>query len=171
MTKWVWLALGCSAWLLGCGGDDGGDDADVCPSGSGQGELAIDVELESGLLADVRLLQTARTVGEPIQDDERRTLPAGEYDVEVHRVRAQDSLVGAAYQGTSASERVCVRAGKLTNLRVTYTREAGSARLWVTQSNGDAAQVVAFDRAQLTALGAQTPVAGLSPKLENAGPV
>jgi DNA-binding beta-propeller fold protein YncE len=52
-----------------------------------------------------------------------------------------------------------------------YAREPGSEKLWLTQTNGDGAQVMAFDADQLNTLGDQTPSVSLSPKLNNVGPI
>jgi sugar lactone lactonase YvrE len=54
---------------------------------------------------------------------------------------------------------------------VKYLREPGSARMWLTQSNGDGAQVMAFDADQLAGRGDQTPSVSLSPALDNVGAI
>ena len=154
-------------------GDDGGStsDAGECPSG-GDGTLAIDIEIESGVQAGVRMLRGSSAVGDEITESKSQTLSAGMYQIALRRVRQTSSLVGPAYQGTvSGAASVCVQKDKTTTVRVVYTREPGSEKLWLTQSNGDGAQVMAFDADQLTTLGDQTPAVSLSPKLENVGPI
>jgi sugar lactone lactonase YvrE len=95
---------------------------------------------------------------------------AGIYSLIPHRVRKSGDIVGPAFQGTvESSNEFCVLVGKTTTATVKYVREPGSARMWLTQSNGDGAQVMAFDGDQLDARGDQTPSVSLSPSLDNVG--
>jgi streptogramin lyase len=180
-------ALGLSAMLWACGGDgsdvldtDGGPgdaggsapDAESCPTG-GSGSLAIEVEIDDGASADVRIATSSGSaVGSAVTESATRTLPAGVYEISAHRVRAAGTLLGPAYQGeVQGSAALCVRSGASTAVRVVYTREPGSARLWLTQSNGDGEQVMAFDADQLEVAGAQTPSVSLAPRLNSVGPI
>jgi hypothetical protein len=147
-------ALGVSAVLWACGGDGsdvlgtdggagdaggGGPDAESCPTG-GNGSLALEIEIDDGVSADVRIATSSGSaVGSAVTESTTRTLPAGVYQVSAHRVRAAGTLLGPAYQGEvqGSSTTLCVRSGASTELRVVYTREPGSSRLWLTQSNGD----------------------------------
>lgn len=155
-------------------GDDGGagDDAGACPSGGGDGMLKLEIEIEDGVKAEVRILRGSEAASDVITASGTQTLRAGTYRIALRRVRKVSSLVGPAYQGSlPGGAEVCVLAGKTTNVRVVYAREPGSQRLWLTQSNGDGAQVMAFDADQLSTLGDQTPSVSLSPKLNNVGPI
>lgn len=179
-------ALGMSAVLWACGGDgsdvlgtDGGAgdagsgaDAESCPTG-GSGSLAIEIDIDDGVSADVRIATSSGSaVGSSLTESATRTLPAGVYHVSAHRVRAAGTLVGPAYQGeVQGSDELCVRGGATSELRVVYAREPGSARLWLTQSNGDGEQVMAFDADQLEVGGAQTPSVSLAPRLNSVGPI
>ena len=183
------LLLGLLLLVIGCGDDDanGGDkpaadggakDASMpadagstCPTG-GQGTLMVNIDIEDGVAADVRLTQGDRTLDQVITASGPQMVDAGKYAVSIRRVRKKSDLVGFAYQGRAQSSgETCVREGKTSTLQITYTREPGSARLWLTQSNGSGAQVMAFDADQLATGGDQTPSVGLDPKLNNAGPI
>jgi streptogramin lyase len=180
-------ALGLSAVLWACGGDGsdtlgtdggagdaggGGPDAESCPTG-GSGSLAIEIQIDDGVSADVRIASSSGSaVGSAVSESATRTLPAGVYEISAHRVRAAGTLLGPAYQGeVQGSAMLCVRSGASTEVRVVYTREPGSARLWLTQSNGDGEQVMAFDADQLEVAGAQTPSVSLAPRLNSVGPI
>ncbi|MFT3928397.1 MAG: hypothetical protein QM778_38065 [Myxococcales bacterium] len=156
-------------------GDDAGTDsgqANACPTG-GTGMLAINVAIEAGVLADVRLIDAkGAEVGDPITASTTLSVPTGLYGLDAYRVHRAGTLIGKAYQpSSSASDVVCVRADEAATLAVTYTLEPGSAHVWLTQSNGDGAQVLAFDESQAMAAGMQTPVVGLQTGLTTVGPL
>jgi sugar lactone lactonase YvrE len=195
MNQKILLLLGLSLVVAGCGDDEpasgkdaGGErdaniteprddaasdeDAGTCPSGGGDGTLKVDIELETGVEADVRILRGSEAVGDVISASTARMLSAGTYRITLRRVRKAGTLAGPAYQGSlPGGAEICVHAAKTTSVRVVYAREPGSERLWLTQSNGDGAQVMAFDADQLNTLGEQTPSVSLSPKLNSVGPI
>jgi sugar lactone lactonase YvrE len=175
MTKKVWLS--CAVWvvLTGCGGDDGApadaNAAGACPSGEGKGMLAVDVTIDDGVEADVGVVSGGEEE-DSIAHSAMLSLSAGSYGVHARRVRQAGAIVGAAFQpAVQESGDVCVRSGKTATVHVVYTREPGSAKLWLTQTNGDGAQVQAYDADQLASRGDQTPSASLSPKLNNVGAI
>jgi sugar lactone lactonase YvrE len=184
MIARTYWALGVSALLWACdgsgtdglrtdgGAEDGGLDAADCPSG-GSGSLEIEIAIDDGVEADVRIAEADGTpVGSALTESGTRTLPAGLYRVSAHRVRAAGTLVGPAYQGdVQGSAELCVRPDQTSELRVVYTREPGSTRLWLTQSNGSGEQVMAFDADQLEVAGDQTPSVSLAPRLNSVGPI
>ncbi len=152
--------------------DAGADDGGACPRGVGEGTLELDVRIEPGVRGDVRIWRGANNAGEAVTESSTQTLAPGEYRIDARRTRATSDSVGAAYQGVVAGAAVvCISAGETTKARVNYTREPGSARLWLTQSNGSGTQVMAFDADQLAELGDQTPSVSLSPNLPNAGAI
>ncbi len=188
MIARTWWTLCLVVGLWACSGDgseplrtaDGGApdaaepeaDAEACPSGGGTGSLAIEVVIEDEVDADVRVTAADGRALADFTETASRSVPAGTYSVSAHRVRSAGALVGPAYQGrVQASDEVCVRAGATTDVRVVYTREPGSARLWLTQSNGDGAQVMAFDADQLEVAGEQSPSVSLAPALNSVGPI
>lgn len=178
----TWLVLGLVASLAGCssesdseygGGDEdsglspdagGGADTDAgsdgglaaCPT-EGRGTLAL--EIESAVPADVRVVDDdgAPIEGDPTTESREVELSAGLYTVSAHRVRAPGDMVGPAYQGVvEGDSEVCVRADETTTVRVVYTREPGSEKLWLTHINGEG-HVLAFDADQLAEAGEQEP--------------
>jgi streptogramin lyase len=156
-------------------GDDAADSSDAgvgCPSGEGRGTLAVEIAIDGDVPASVRVWQDTREAVDPLTHSDEASLAAGRYVVTAQRVRKSGQLVGAAYQGkVIGSSEVCVRADQTTMLRVEYSREPGSERVWLTQSNGDGAQIMAFDADQMATRGDQTPSVGLSPGLTNVGPI
>jgi len=183
-----WLVLGLVAGIAACGGDSSepissgdagepdaggpdaraGGDAASCPAG-GNGMLALEVQIEEGVLADV--LVTGAGEPRPVTAGETLTLPAGPYEIAARRVMQAGTMVGAAYQPTVQTEQVCVRADGPATARVVYTREPGSARLWLTQTNGTGPQVMGFDASQLMAAGDVAPAAGFGTGQPNAGAI
>jgi streptogramin lyase len=149
-----------------------GDAGDSCPTG-GTGTLTVNVAIEAGALGDVRIIDAAGApVGDPLTATGSRTLPSGLYSVEAYRVRTAGTLVGPAYQPAIAvGDLVCVRDTETASASVNYAREPGSARLWVTQNNGDGEQVLSFDPAQLAAAGDQTAGIELATDMPSAGPL
>jgi sugar lactone lactonase YvrE len=153
-------------------GDDAGeeDDAGSCPTGGGTGMLKLNIDLETDVDARVDVLRGAATIGEAFTASGSASVTAGIYTLTAHRVRKSADIVGPAFQGAiAATNQFCVLAGKTTTATVNYVREPGSARMWLTQSNGDGAQVMAFDANQLAERGDQTPSVSLSPALNNVG--
>ncbi|WP_438013877.1 hypothetical protein WMF18_23430 [Sorangium sp. So ce315] len=151
-------ALAIALTLPACSGDGSGETgggAGQCAAG-GTGTLALDIE--SAVPADVRVSDAAGVVeGGTAAESRTLALPAGEYRVSAHRVRSAGEIVGPAYQGAIEGEHtVCVRDGETTTVAVRYTREPGSEKLWVTNTNGEG-QILAFDAEQLAAGGEQTP--------------
>jgi hypothetical protein len=133
--------------------------------------LELTIELETDVLARVNVLRGS-TSAAAVTASGTQTLSAGVYTLEPHRVRKSEDIVGPAYQGAVVGGgEVCVLAGKTVKKTIEYTREPGSARLWLTQSNGSGTQVMAFDAAQLADRGDQTPSVSLKPNLDNAGPI
>lgn len=155
------------------GGDDAGeDDAGSCPRGDGFGLLSVTIDLESGVNARVDLLRGTTMVGDALIASGGASVAAGLYTVLPHRVRKPAAIVGPAFQGAAAAaNEFCVRPEQTTTAVVKYVQERGSARMWLTQSNGNGAQVMAFDANQLAERGDQTPSVSLSPGLDNAGPL
>lgn len=178
MSRKSWLLSTLFAFGIGCSGSSK-DELETCPSG-GEGRLRVEIEgLEDGVLADVRIDEDASDL--VLTESRELTLPAGRHTIRAHRTREQGTLVGPAYQPSldgdatdDDRDSVCVRGdadGEATRFTVRYEREPGSAKLWLTQSNGDDAQVMAFDENQLMALGEQTPSVRLAPSLDNAGAI
>jgi sugar lactone lactonase YvrE len=155
---------------------DGGaplGDAAACPSGAGHGSLELAIDIPSAVAADVRVTGgDGHAVAITASASDTHMLTPGRYTVSAHRVRQAGDLMGAAYQGhvVEAGE-VCVRADATATVHVDYTREPGSTRAWLTQTNGDGAQVMAFDADQLASGGEQTPSVSLAPGLTNVGPL
>jgi sugar lactone lactonase YvrE len=151
-------------------GDDAGeDDAGSCPTG-GTGMLKLDIDLESEVLARVDIFRGTTMVGDAITASASASVNAGLYSLTPHRVRKSGDIVGPAFQGAvMGATEICVLANKTTTAVVKYVREPGSARMWLTQSNGNGAQVMAFDADQLAERGDQTPSVSLSPALDNVG--
>jgi sugar lactone lactonase YvrE len=183
------LTLAMFATLAACSGEGGsdmdspGDDAGLeqdgaseddgsvaaCPA-TGTGTLAIELVPSSGLAADVRVSAEDGTAiaGSPFAAASSVEVSGGTYSVEAGRVMVSDTIVGSAYQGeVEGGSAVCVRDGETTTVRVIYTREPGSAKLWLTHSNGDdpAQQILAFDPAALAAGGTHDPSVTLDGKL------
>ena len=175
MQRLTWVSLTLLVLSWGCGDDGAGgpsDAGDTCPESSSEGELAVEIGIEAGVGADVRVLRGTTELGTSLTATGSQRLAAGRYSVAPHRVRAAGELVGPAFQGAVDGEQErCVRAGRTTQVRVVYAREPGSEKLWLTQSNGDDAQVMAFDASQLAARGEQVPSVKLAPKLDSAGPI
>jgi sugar lactone lactonase YvrE len=146
--------------------DAGADDAGSCPTG-GTGMLKLDIDLEAGVDARVDILRGTSRVGNSLKASGTVPVTAGVYTLLPHRVRKSAPIVGPAFQ--APTDEICVTAGKTTTAAIHYTREPGSARMWLTQSNGDGAQVMAFDADQLDDRGDQTPSVSLSPALDNVG--
>lgn len=156
-------------------GEDAGTDsgeAAACPT-TGVGTLTVNVAIEAPALANVHVLDSAgAVVGDPVTETSSRTLPAGLYGIEAFRVRTAGPMVGPAYQpAITTGEAVCVREGQTATMQVSYTREPGSSHLWLTQSNGEGSQVMAFDAAQIAAAGAQLPSVSLETGLPSVGPL
>jgi sugar lactone lactonase YvrE len=149
------------------------DAGDACPSSDTLGALAITVDIPSGVDARVAILDAdGDVVGETLTESATRSVPAGRYTVAAHRVREPGTLVGAAYQpAVTLGESVCVRGEADATASVRYTREPGSARLWLTQSNGTGASILAFDADQLNERGDQTPAVGLAHTQPSSGPL
>jgi len=186
MSTRNWLVLGLVAGIAACTGSDSeplgtadagepdssapdaGADAEGCPSG-GSGMLAVEVQIEAEVPVNVQVTGAGTT--RTLSAAETLTLPAGLYQISAKRVMKAGVQVGAAYQPSLQTAEVCVRADLPASARVVYTREPGSARMWLTQTNGDGAQVMAFDADQLMAAGDQTPSVGLETKQPNAGPI
>jgi len=174
-----WLASSLTCLALGCGGgaDDPAPDASIddrtCEAATGTGELDLDISIEAGVDADVRLARSGTEISDGrVVASTTRSLPAGLYQVSARRVLDTGEIVGSAYQGrVQAPASVCVRPDATTTVHVTYTREPGSQRMWLTQSNGDGAQVMAFDATQLAAAGEQSASVSLSPRLNSVGPI
>jgi sugar lactone lactonase YvrE len=168
------LGLSLMTMLSACSGGESEELAGAkrCEA-TGSGMLAVQIEIEDGVTPEVRVRdQDADEAHAPLEAGATLTLAAGRYTLDPRRVRAAGALVGAAYQGAVTGEQsVCVRDGETVNVSVRYTREPGSTRLWLTQSNGSDAQVMAFDATQLSRAGEQTPSVELSPRLNSAGPL
>lgn len=166
-------SLGLIAILSACSGS-GTDDiggGGKCPAG-GSGRLSLQIEIEAGVTPEVRIRDEAGEAHAPLAADDSFALPAGRYSIDPRRVRKAGTLVGAAYQGSVVeADSVCVREGETVSVKVRYALEPGSTRLWLTQSNGSDAQVMAFDADQLNRTGDQTPSVSLSPRLNSAGPL
>lgn len=176
MTVKTWFPLALSAALLSaCSGSDS-DDLLLCPRG-GMGKLRITIQdIEGDATPDVRVLNEDGEELYALSESSELSLPAGYYTVHPRRVRSAGPLVGPAYQVSldgQSEGTTCVRDGEDGSAfpSIRYQREPGSARLWLTQSNGDGAQVMAFDADQLEALGDQTPSVSLSAPLDNAGAI
>ena len=132
--------------------------------------LKLNIDLDSDVDARVDILRGTTMVGESLSASGSASVTAGVYTLLPHRVRKTAPIVGPAFQGAvTAANEFCVSAGKTTTAAVKYVREPGSARMWLTQSNGDGAQVMAFDANQLDERGDQTPSVSLSPALDNVG--
>ena len=147
----------------------GGERCDT----TGSGMLSVTIEIDDGVTPEVRIRDSdSEEAHAPLTADGSVSLPAGRYRIDPRRVREAGTLVGAAYQGAVVNEdSICVRDGETASVTVRYTREPGSARLWLTQSNGDGAQVMSFAADALRAAGEQTPSVQLSPRLNGAGPL
>ena len=183
MVKRSGLGLLCVLLATACGGDDdsgptpdGGTplgDAAACPSGTGSGSLELVIDIPSTVAADVRVTRADdHAVALTATASDSQTLTLGRYTISAHRVRQAGDLMGPAYQGhVVETDEVCVRAGATKTVHVEYSREPGSARMWLTQSNGDGAQVMSFDAEQLASSGDQTPSVSLAPGLPNVGPI
>jgi sugar lactone lactonase YvrE len=192
MNARTWWALGLVMGLAACGGDDSepaedsgtpdaedsgtqdaGDAAVACPTGGPMGTLQVEIEIAAGVDASVRIADAHGELrGAPLTASGSQSLPAGIYSISAHRVRKAGTQVGPAYQGEVTEDGdICVRSAATTTAHVVYTREPGSERLWLTQSNGDGAPVQAFDAHQLDTLGDQTPGVTLKPGLDNVGPI
>ncbi len=169
----TWLSVTLLALGAGCSAS-GNDDLATCRTG-GTGTLRVQISGAEEATPEVTLHDEGGEAREALSETMTISLPAGHYSLEARRVRSAGTRVGLAYQatieGADDGERLCVRDGKTVEVAVRYRREPGSAKLWLTQSNGDSAQVLAFDEAQLEAVGAQTPSARLSPRLDNAGAI
>lgn len=168
----------CGLWLmtlLGACSAAGGDDIDSAErcEASGRGMLKVEIEIAADVTPEVRIRdQEGNEAQAALTSAETVTLAGGHYRIDPRRVRSAGELVGPAFQGTvEEDDGVCVRDGETTTVHVRYTREPGSARLWLTQSNGSDAQVLSFAPAQLAALGDQEPGVELSPRLNSAGPL
>ena len=151
---------------------DAADAAD-CPS-TGTGTFEFSVDIDDGVAADVHLVRGEHVIEPAITASGSHQMDAGSYNVIAQRVLGEGATVGFAYQGAvegSEGSELCLRDGKTVTVRVKYTREPGSARLWLTQSNGSGAQVMAFDADQLDSAGDQTPSVSLAPGLDNVGPI
>jgi sugar lactone lactonase YvrE len=169
-----------SVMAAGCGDDatpiahtGKSADAGSCPTSTDTGTLAVDIAIDGDVQANVRVEQGDREANtDPLTGSGTRELSAGSYRVVAHRVRHTGELLGPAYHGdVQGDSEVCVHADTTTDVQVKYTREPGSQRAWLTQSNGDGAQVMAFDADQLASAGDQTPSISLSPALTNVGPI
>jgi sugar lactone lactonase YvrE len=174
MTVKTWLSVTLLALTAaGCSASSD-DDLGTCRSG-GTGTLRVTISGAGDATPALELLDGDGEKREDIADDGSFTLDAGHYSLRALRIRSAGKLAGPAYQGTiegaEGGDNLCVREGKTLELTVRYRREPGSARLWLTQSNGDSAQVMAFDEAQLEQVGEQTPSVRLSPQLDNAGAI
>jgi len=171
MTVKTWFPLALLALVPACSGSDS-DDLRSCPSG-GSGTLRVEIEIDDDATPDVRLLDESGEERGALDASDTLSLPSGRYSLRARRVRTAGMLVGPAYQAalepSDDASSVCVRDGATVNASIRYQREPGSARLWLTQSNGDGAQVMAFDADQLSVLGDQTPSVSLAPRLDNAG--
>jgi sugar lactone lactonase YvrE len=173
MTVKTWLSVTLLALAAGCSASSD-DDLGTCKAG-GTGTLRVTISGAEDATPAVELLDREGDKREDIDDDGSFSLPSGHYSLRALRVRSAGTLVGPAYQGTiegaDDGDKLCVREGKTLEVTVRYRREPGSARLWLTQSNGDAAQVLSFDESQLEELGDQRPSVRLSPSLPNAGAI
>lgn len=166
----LWLTTLLSA--CAGGGEDEIGSGDRCAS-SGSGTLRIEIEISEGVTPEVRVRDEEDDEAHaPLTGTESITLPGGHYRIDPRRVRSAGELVGPAYQGSVvAADGVCVRDGETATVQVRYTREPGSERLWLTQSNGSEAQVLSFSQDQLSLTSMQSPVVQLAPRLNSAGPL
>jgi hypothetical protein len=173
MTVKTWLSVTLLALAAGCSASSD-DDLGTCRAG-GTGTLRVTIAGAEDAMPAVALLDADGDKREDLDDSGSFSLPSGHYSLRALRVRSAGTLVGPAFQatieGADDGDNLCVRDGKTLEVTVRYRREPGSARLWLTQSNGDSAQVLAFDEAQLADVGPQTPSVRLSPRLDNAGAI
>jgi sugar lactone lactonase YvrE len=174
MTVKTWFPFALCAGLLPACSSSNSDDLGSCPSG-GTSTLHVLISGTEDATPAVDVRDADGETRENLSDTDTLSLPAGRYTLQAARVRSAGTLVGPAYQatieGTDDAQSVCLRSGATSEIKVRYQREPGSARMWLTQSNGDGAQVMAFDEAQLRELGDQTPSVSLSPRLDNAGAI
>lgn len=144
--------------------DGGGDGAVACTTG-GTGMIKIAVAgLPDGAMPMVQLtgggLTSPKTlaIGTPVSVDAR-----GGYEIFYRRFKtapATGSVVGNAYYISATDFTGCIKSGETTNVTLTYTKEPGSGKLWVTAVNPPppAGRVfAAFDGTAVATSGAKTP--------------
>lgn len=161
------------------GGGSGGSDASVgdaaagdgaaCPTGGGTGQLKAMVTAPDGMTVTPMLRVVGPGLSAPmlLSGGATATVPAGAgYVIEGRRVKvppAAGGIVATAYYAKQTSFSGCVRAGETTTATVTYDKEPGSGRLWMSVVNSAVAgrALAAFDAAQLAATGTKAPVAAI----------
>jgi sugar lactone lactonase YvrE len=115
------------ALALGCGG---GEDADTCATGGGDGMLMVDI---TGHDPGAVMVAGATDV---VETDTVLTLPAGVHAVTAMRVAApQTGITSQVFEGTVDRPMVCVTAGATTIVTVSYALIPTSGKLWLGISN------------------------------------
>jgi len=127
------LIAGCTALSSGSEivafGDAmlGQPDAGPCPTG-GRGALSVVIEIPKDLAGDVTVSETG-SLRQLTRSDEIM-LEAGEHRVLARRITVAGETIGRAYSAVDDDQRVCVRGGMRSEVRVTYELEPGSKKLW-----------------------------------------
>jgi len=128
-----------------CGDDDATEPDDDCASSTATGQLAITITGAAQAAVTVRTDADGSRLR--VTETGTHSLQAGLYHVSTQRVRASGALVGSAFKAMSWVPATYASAQQSDAIDIAYTREPGSERLWLTQSNGDGAQVMAFSAA------------------------
>jgi sugar lactone lactonase YvrE len=134
-----------------------GADAGACVT-SGRGTLAVTVEgLPEGIRASVILKKPDGTEQDVTVSTTLADVAAGTYALVASRVQDADPIVPTLFEPTVTPASVCVGAGETKTLNVRYAAHPVSNKLWMSTSNGELGDVVAFSSAQLRSGGAPMP--------------
>jgi streptogramin lyase len=144
------------------GTTDGGATADggACAA-TGAGTVKVTVSgLPAGVNGKVTLTGPA-TLTTGVSKD-FTDAAAGSYSVSAEIVAGTDPIVRKAYAPTVATSTICVENAQTKTVDVTYAEIATSNKLWATNANNQAGQLLGFPSASLGATG--NPAAGVAAK-------
>lgn len=141
---------------------DGGAGTSAC-STEGTGSIEVVVTgLPAGIAGKVKVLGPAGAATEASASTTLTERPAGAYTASAERVAKADPIVRALYEPKVDASSFCLAGHETRTVRVAYSEVASSNKLWSTNANAKASQLLAFAGADLATTG--TPDAKVAMK-------
>lgn len=141
--------------------DDGPGGSATCEPG-GHGSLSVDVSGlpgETNAKVSIDAPDGNRSVS---ASDTRSDAASGEYQVTADRVALHDTIVGTVFGATVSDPTFCLADGGTQSVEIGYSAIPSSHKLWVTNSDGGAGPLLAFDGDLLTESASPAPTVSIT---------